>query len=1065
MSDLLFASFGFSPQDLDASTWLLLWHVVQVTIVALVVWPLARAVSSRNAHVAHLLWALVLIKCLTPPVLAAPTSPFCWVGESQASAVAVESEVVSAGLIVADRVALPAVASSQNRAVGESDVARGSIEQLPVSTEKAPRAKTKAMAISVDASLASLGKQTSVSVSQVVAAVVFVIWILGVLISLLIAGVRLSQLRLKIRNHSLEPSKTTLRLTESLRRRLGVRQRVQIKILRCELGPAVAGFFRPTILLPQSLERALSPNELEAVIAHELIHFRRGDLGWAVLQTACSCLFWFHPLVWLAVNELTVQSERCCDEQTVAGLGCSPAQYVSGLMSVLEHKVRLKAIPALPGMRTVDITSKRLERVMNFKDEMKKRTPVMAWLVFLIGGLMALPGAAWVAAQSPQAQPPVLSESETETQKATEPVEVRVYDVSVHKQRALEEGYAKSWSPFFVLPMTASQMQLSGGEPVRVEIAEYLNEAQRSGLPASVTLGGKSLKAKFVGQYMFLLGTAAYHEETKKWLSRYAEYGFLQLVTSTSLGRMTRETLEQQDLDWGFLIPKVKKQEFEGSDKYPDTYIATAPVPHALRLSTTTSKEESGSRVGVRHDAPVFLAEVNEHELKNLNLLLQRRKDSLLRRGPNVTTFNGQAATLFDNRVSRPFVVGLKPNDERSKFDPVIKLFQCGTSLKSKAHLRDDGVIDLACELNHSQIVNVESQATLLKHADLDSNYCIQVPEMETVELKFSHYLPKGKALVVATPAGDGNDHFRVMLLSCWAITQQMEYAYAPAKPVQKSIVTPTSATPTIRNVSYESKPHPFDRPLKPKLVKLKIACASLGKDAPAEDPWMVKTLLKEVGYEAEVKGHLEMELNSGDLKLSGKEIVIELADGRAMVLESDETYGKMSAKSGVLTFTNKQLTSVALTGKVELGLFGGIPIHADRALLTRGSEKLNFSNAFSNVLLSGNVQARAFENGEGMAWAADQIKIKPSGSLFLKGNARLEFEYDDLVQTFTGDSVAMNDETEYFEVSGSGTLTLEKGELEETWKGEEIRLHMYGGGVTVDGVAKDCSQFIEDDE
>jgi len=372
MSDLFIASFKFTPGDLEPYAWLLSWHVVQVTIVALVVWPLARAVSDKNAHVAHLLWALVLIKCVTPPVFAAPTSPFCWIGGSHTNVVATDTEVASVIPLAINRDVLPVVASSKNLVLEESNVALQMPRQQPVSAEKASSVATQPATISIDSSLTSRAtRQASLSVFQVLTAAVFVIWIIGVLVSFLISGSRLYQLRSKFRNSSVRPSKTTQQLAESLRERLGVRQRVQIKILRCELGPAVAGFFRPTILLPQSIEEALSSDELEAVIAHELVHFRRGDLGWAVLQSACMCLFWFHPLVRLAVCELTMQSERCCDEQTIAGSGCSPANYVNGLMSVLEHKVRLKAIPALPGMRTVDITSKRLERVMNFKDEMK----------------------------------------------------------------------------------------------------------------------------------------------------------------------------------------------------------------------------------------------------------------------------------------------------------------------------------------------------------------------------------------------------------------------------------------------------------------------------------------------------------------------------------------------------------------------------------------------------------------------------------------------------------------------------------------------------------------------
>ena len=41
--------------------------------------------------------------------------------------------------------------------------------------------------------------------------------------------------------------------------------------------PTVIGVLRPTILLPLSLTSGLAPEQVEAVLAHELAHLRRWD--------------------------------------------------------------------------------------------------------------------------------------------------------------------------------------------------------------------------------------------------------------------------------------------------------------------------------------------------------------------------------------------------------------------------------------------------------------------------------------------------------------------------------------------------------------------------------------------------------------------------------------------------------------------------------------------------------------------------------------------------------------------------------------------------------------------
>ena len=165
------------------------------------------------------------------------------------------------------------------------------------------------------------------------------------------------------------------------------------------VGPAVIGLMRPTILLPVALIENKTKPEIEPLVAHELIHVRRGDLWWAVLQTLATCLFWFHPFVWIASRMLTRESERSCDEETIAGLDCRPADYARGLLDVLERKHQLRVAPALPGVRPMEVTSARLERVMRMGNGIQKRTPLWVWLVMLFCGAVVLPGAAWAVVQ------------------------------------------------------------------------------------------------------------------------------------------------------------------------------------------------------------------------------------------------------------------------------------------------------------------------------------------------------------------------------------------------------------------------------------------------------------------------------------------------------------------------------------------------------------------------------------------------------------------------------------------------------------------------------------------
>ncbi|MBE6945989.1 MAG: M56 family metallopeptidase, partial [Ruminococcaceae bacterium] len=60
---------------------------------------------------------------------------------------------------------------------------------------------------------------------------------------------------------------------------------------------------------------------LDHVLAHELTHYRHKDHLWAFVRCLCLCLYWFHPLVWLAAFLSRRDCELACDEGALAKLG------------------------------------------------------------------------------------------------------------------------------------------------------------------------------------------------------------------------------------------------------------------------------------------------------------------------------------------------------------------------------------------------------------------------------------------------------------------------------------------------------------------------------------------------------------------------------------------------------------------------------------------------------------------------------------------------------------------------------------------------------------------------
>ena len=115
------------------------------------------------------------------------------------------------------------------------------------------------------------------------------------------------------------------RRLRTLAEQLGVRRPVELLEGPPDSAPMTFGAWRPVIMVPRALLD--SPDSLDAVLAHELIHIRRGDYSWALLDCLVSAAFAFHPLVWLLRRGIERCRETSCDAEVLARGFVRPKPY------------------------------------------------------------------------------------------------------------------------------------------------------------------------------------------------------------------------------------------------------------------------------------------------------------------------------------------------------------------------------------------------------------------------------------------------------------------------------------------------------------------------------------------------------------------------------------------------------------------------------------------------------------------------------------------------------------------------------------------------------------------
>lgn len=150
------------------------------------------------------------------------------------------------------------------------------------------------------------------------------------------------------------------------------------------LGPAVLGFLRAEIVVPQSL-LVRSAEEQRLILAHEREHLRTRDhllLGWAWL---CAIVFPWHPAVWYLTNRVRLAIELDCDARVLRG-GASPRSYGALLidMAARQSAVRIGALALADG-------PSHLERRIRAMQWTRGRLAVGRGVVLgAIGGLLVL---------------------------------------------------------------------------------------------------------------------------------------------------------------------------------------------------------------------------------------------------------------------------------------------------------------------------------------------------------------------------------------------------------------------------------------------------------------------------------------------------------------------------------------------------------------------------------------------------------------------------------------------------------------------------------------------------
>jgi beta-lactamase regulating signal transducer with metallopeptidase domain len=138
---------------------------------------------------------------------------------------------------------------------------------------------------------------------------------------------------------------------------LALKRSVPVRVTGAMSVPAVAGIWRPVLVLPIE-SREWAPDVRRAVVLHELAHIARRDpLSQLMSQLTCA-VYWCVPLAWFGARRAAALRERACDDIVLAA-GIRPTSYAESLIAI----ARSACVPVSPAMVAMAQPSRMRERV------------------------------------------------------------------------------------------------------------------------------------------------------------------------------------------------------------------------------------------------------------------------------------------------------------------------------------------------------------------------------------------------------------------------------------------------------------------------------------------------------------------------------------------------------------------------------------------------------------------------------------------------------------------------------------------------------------------------------
>jgi beta-lactamase regulating signal transducer with metallopeptidase domain len=295
----------------------------------------------RNPYLAHVLWAIVLLRLIAPPMLQIPLRAPEWFARQPAAiqppmlpeVVKLEPAGVSPGKHADSATAPRPAAFPDSDLIGASHDPPAPLTVPPgrvAPTTEAPTPTTPQPLFA-----------RSLRLFDVLAGV----WIAGTVLYVAITAVRVQRFARALQRSQCPASGRLQDEISDIAKSIGQRRVPRVVVVDAPLPPMVWSGWRPVLLVPQRIVESIDPSQRRLLLLHELLHIRRGDHLVRWFAVGVLAVYWWNPFAWWAVRRLQNAEEECCDAAVLSFHPHDCETYGEALLAVSEF-VSCGSLPA-----------------------------------------------------------------------------------------------------------------------------------------------------------------------------------------------------------------------------------------------------------------------------------------------------------------------------------------------------------------------------------------------------------------------------------------------------------------------------------------------------------------------------------------------------------------------------------------------------------------------------------------------------------------------------------------------------------------------------------------------